>query len=271
MFSIYSIAFNVVKNNFAYEEAIENFCAFAEEVVVAVNKSDDNTWDEFKCLDEKYTNLKIIPATVDLDDPRLDGKLFNLALQATTQEFKILGGLDHRFCLYQKPQWEQAAYQLRFSELDALLIPVLDLWGDERSVRWDNESNVQTMWFLHKDGLHRGVASQARLEDGGYDPTKCDSSSLIHQDGTVAKAQVYLDGPVQNLQDYLSILSKQNLFVYHTGYANFDNRIKVNKDVWQKQWEEIRPKEKKENLVAVTTEELQKHKTYKHNLKLWNE
>ena len=25
------------------------------------------------------------------------------------------------------------------------------------------------------------------------------------------------------------------------------------------------------NLVAVTTEELQKHKTYKHNLKLWNE
>ena len=26
MFSIYSIAFNVVKNNFAYEEAIENAC-----------------------------------------------------------------------------------------------------------------------------------------------------------------------------------------------------------------------------------------------------
>ena len=271
MFSIYSIAFNVVKNDFAYEEAIENFCNFAEEVVVAVNKSDDNTWEEFKRLDEKYNNLKIIPAAVDLDDPRLDGKLFNLALQATTQEFKILGGLDHRFCLYQKPEWEQAAYKLRFTELDGFLIPVLDLWGDERSVRWDDESNVQMMWFLHKGGLCRGVANQARLSDGTYDPTKCDSSSLIHENGDVAKAQPYLLGSIKSLEEYLNTLSKQNLFVYHTGYANFDTRVKVNKDIWQKQWEEIRPKEKKENLIAVTTQELGKHKTYKHNLKLWNE
>ena len=48
MFSIYSIAFNVVKNNFAYEEAIENFCAFAEEVVPLVviiisNRAGDNS------------------------------------------------------------------------------------------------------------------------------------------------------------------------------------------------------------------------------------
>ena len=92
MFSIYSIAFNVVKNNFAYEEAIENFCAFAEEVVVAVNKSDDNTWDEFKRLDEKHANLKIIPATVSLDDPRLDGKLFNLALKPQLKNLKFLEG-----------------------------------------------------------------------------------------------------------------------------------------------------------------------------------
>ena len=271
MFSIYSIAFNVVKNNFAYEEAIENFCAFAEEVVVAVNKSDDNTWDEFKRLDEKHANLKIIPAAVSLDDPRLDGKLFNLALQATTQEFKILGGLDHRFCLYQKTQWEEAAYKLRFAPVDSFMIPVLDLWGDNQSVRWDSASNVQSMWFLHKAGLCRGVVDKARLEDGSYDPSKCDSSSLIHEDGTIATSYRYLVSYPSNMDEYFKILKKQNLFVYHIGYANFDNRIKVNKDVWQKQWEEIRPKEKKENLVAVTTEELQKHKTYKHNLKLWNE
>ena len=43
-------------------------------------------------------------------------------------------------------------------------------------------------------------------------------------------------------------------------YVNFDNRIKVNKDIWQKQWEEIRPQEKRENEVAVTKEELKNMK-----------
>ena len=61
MFSIYSTAFNVVKNNFDYEEAIDNFCSFAEEVVISVNQSEDNTYEELSRLrDEKYSNLKCI-------------------------------------------------------------------------------------------------------------------------------------------------------------------------------------------------------------------
>ena len=74
-----------------------------------------------------------------------------------------------------------------------------------------------------------------------------------------------------SLEAYLQSLKEQNVFVFHTGYVNFDNRIKVNKDIWQKQWEEIRPPEKRENQVALNKDQLEKHKTYEHNLKLWNQ
>ena len=63
----------------------------------------------------------------------------------------------------------------------------------------------------------------------------------------------------------------QNVFLYHIGYVNFENRIKVNKDIWQKQWEEIRPIEKKQNQVAITEKQLEQYETFKHGLKLWNE
>lgn len=272
MFSIYSTAFNVIKNNFDYKEAVHNFCMFAEEVVISVNKSEDDTWNAFRGLTQKYENLRIIPATVDYDDPRLDGKLFNLALSSTTKEFKILLGLDQRIPLRQRDNWEQAAYALRFADYDAFLIPVLDLWGDERKVRWDNDNNMNFQWFLHKSGLQRGVVNFAKLPNGKFDPSKSDSSELIYPDGNLAKHVNYLQGfPPQNLKEYLNILKNQEVYVYHLGYLNFDNRVKVNKDIWQKQWEEIRPQEKRENAVAITTEELEKYETFEHNLKLWDE
>lgn len=271
MFSIYSCAFNVVKNNFDYMGAVENFCSFADEVVISVNKSRDNTLEELQRLQKEYSNLKLIEADVSYEDPELDGKLFNLALQNSTQEFKIILGLDHRIPLYQKRTWESLAYQIRFSQFESCMIPVLDLWGSEKKIRWDSESNVKFMWFLHKSGLHRGVVNFAKLPNGKFDPSKSDSNELINKDGNLTTSLRYLLGTTSPMQEYLNSLERQMVFIYHLGYLNFDNRIKVNKDIWQKQWEEIRPQEKRENQVAVTKEALEKYQTYNHNLKLWNE
>ena len=55
MFSIYSSAFNLIKNNFDYKEAIDNFCNFAEEVVIAVNTSEDDTLQVLQNLSSEYT------------------------------------------------------------------------------------------------------------------------------------------------------------------------------------------------------------------------
>jgi len=271
MFSIYSTAFNVIKNNFAYKEAVINFCSFAEEVVISINESEDSTWEAFEKLSSEYDNLKIIKANVSYEDARLDGKLFDIALQETTKEFKILLGLDQRIPLYQYSEWERLAYEMRFSGFDAYMIPILDLWGTESKVRWDKDNNINFMWALHKRGLRRGVVNFAKLENGKYDPSKSDSNELIYEGGELAKSKQYLTGQCQTLESYLETLKIQNVFLYHMGYVNFKNRVKVNKDIWQKQWEEIRPIEKKENQVPVTEKELEMYETFEHKLKLWYE
>ena len=80
MFSIYSSAFNLIKNKFDYESAIENFCTFAEEVVIAVNTSEDNTYETLLELSSKYQNLKVIPTSFSYGDILFDGKIKNAPL-----------------------------------------------------------------------------------------------------------------------------------------------------------------------------------------------
>ena len=160
---------------------------------------------------------------------------------------------------------------MRFSDFDAYMIPILDLWGTTRKIRWDKDNNVSFMWALHRGDLHRGPVDFARLDNGKYDPSKSDSNELIYEDGSLVRSQQHLVGQCKTLQSYLETLKIQNVFLYHIGYVNFENRVKVNKDIWQKQWEEIRPPEKRENQVAVTEAELEQYETFEHGLKLWDE
>ena len=60
--SIYISAFNLIKNSFPYLENIDKACKFNNdgEVVVAVNKSEDETLDLIKSYSKIYNNLKVI-------------------------------------------------------------------------------------------------------------------------------------------------------------------------------------------------------------------
>jgi GDP-D-mannose dehydratase len=48
MFSIYTSAFNLIKNKFNYRFYIQNFSQFADEVVIAINTSEDNSVNEVR-------------------------------------------------------------------------------------------------------------------------------------------------------------------------------------------------------------------------------
>jgi hypothetical protein len=40
---IYTTAFNIIKNNFDYKDAIRNWLLYADHISIAVNTSDDDT------------------------------------------------------------------------------------------------------------------------------------------------------------------------------------------------------------------------------------
>jgi hypothetical protein len=268
MFSIYTSAFNLIKNNFDYKSALENFCAFADEVVVAVNISEDNTFEALSSLRAKYPNLNIIRTSFPYEEVSWDGNIKNAALQATTQEFKIGLDMDERISLRDKGKWESVAYSLRFSEFDSFLIPSLNLWGSLDTVKDSLEENIKFKWYLHKGGLFRGTVNFAKLPGGKIDITKSDSCELIDSNGNLAKSKRFYSH-VESLDEWLTFINN-NIFIYHLGYASFSDRELRNK-FWAPRWsEKIGGAEIPKNII-FSAKEMAEQNIRQHNLRLWDE
>ena len=269
MLSIYSSAFNLIKNNFDYKKALENFCFFANEVVIAVNESEDDTLGKLKDEARDRRNLKIVETEFSYEDPLLDGKIKDAALQATTQEFKINLDLDERIPIRHRERWETFAYRMRFSGFDSYLVPSLNLWEDISSIRWDDEMNLNFKWYLHKGGLHRGAVDFGRLPNGRVDTAKSDTCELIKEDGSLcSSAHITKDSCKNSMQEYLNFIENEGLFVFHLGYANFSDRALRNKNFWKNHWE---IESGKTNDIPTEEKDMPTHTTYKHNLRLWDE
>lgn len=243
MLSIYSSAFNLIKNNFDYKTSIDNFCNLANEVVIAINKSEDETFESLKSFLSIYNNLKILQTDISYDDPLLDGKIKNEALQATSEEFKIGLDMDEYIPIQQKEMWENLAYQLRFDDVDCYMMPSLNLYKDK-----NHYFSITSKWYLHKSNLYRGPVNFGRKNNGTVDIAKSDTCELIYQNGELVKSK-FLPNDIQ-------LLRQKNVpFVVHTGYLNLDNRILRNKNFWIKHWEIESGGEKPNHKVHSSIEE----------------
>jgi len=263
MFSIYSTAFNIIINKFDYEDAIKNFCSFAEEVVISVNKSEDDTLEILQGLSAHHPNLKLVPCDISYDDTELDGKLFNLALQETTRPYKINLGLDHRIAPRQKENWEILAEHIKkTNKIRAAFIPSINLVGDEN--HWDGEYNQ--MWFLHDSGLKRGVVDFARNPDGSFDPSKSDSNELVDENNKLVDSLFYVPG-YDTREKYENYLIVMDLYVFHLGFVNFEDKILRAQNVWEKIWKKRGVKDY--NSIITTKEQLEKIPRYAHKFELW--
>src|SRR6266404_4262124 len=96
MLSIYTSAFNVNKMEYDWQAALTNFLQIADEVVVAVNTSEDDTKDAITAFKEPQMPIRIIETEFGYDDPDLDGRVKNAALQDTIHPYKLGLDLDER-------------------------------------------------------------------------------------------------------------------------------------------------------------------------------
>ena len=222
MFSIYSSAFNLIKNNFNYTESINSFCNFADEVVIAVNKSEDNTLEALKSLN--FNNLKLIETNFSYQDPLLDGKIKNEALQASKEEFKIGLDMDEYIPLWQKDIWTNLAYQLRFDIYDCYMIPSINLYKDK-----DHYFSIGHKWYLHKSNLFRGAVNFAKNQNGTVDTSRSDTCELIDSSGNLVSSKMF-NNHINSLK------SKIVPFVVHNGYLNLQDRVLRNKNFWKEHW-----------------------------------
>lgn len=225
MFSIYSSAFNVIKNDFDYSTSINRFCDFAEEVVIGVNQSEDETLEKLIEIQSFKTNLKIIETNFSYKDPLLDGKIKNEALQNTSNQFKIGLDLDEYIPANQKFIWIDIC-KLLSSNKDAgcAMIPSLNLYKNN-----EYYSSIGLKWYLHKAGYFRGAVNFARNENGTVDTSKSDTCELIDKFGNLVPSIAFKNS-IEALRAGFSP------FVVHTGYVDLEKRITRNKNFWIQHW-----------------------------------
>lgn len=221
--SIYSSAFNLIKNGFiGWKDSIIKSCAFADEVVIAINKSKDETLIEIQNLN--LLNLKIIDCDVSYTDPLLDGKLKNIALQNCSGDILIQLDLDEYIPIHQKENWIKLGTSLlNQHSIQSIMIPSINLYGS-----WDNYKDITPKWYMHKRGLFRGPVNFAKKDNGTVDTNKSDTCELIDFAGNLV--------PTVCLQCELEDLDRNNIFVVHYGYLDFNARIKRNKEFWSEHW-----------------------------------
>jgi len=225
MISIYSSAFNLIKNGFDYKKSINRFCAFADEVVICVNTSEDGTLEELKKLKEEFSNLVIVESHYSYKDPWLDGKIKNNALQSTTSEIKVGLDMDEYIPQWQKPMWTTMAYGLLGEYFfDCYMVPSINLYKDK-----DHYFSITPKWYIHKDGLFRGPVNYARKPDGTINTQVSDSCELIDANGYIARSTQFS----KKLED---LQSGNFPFVVHEGYVNLDARLLRNENFWAKHW-----------------------------------
>ena len=225
MFSIYHSAFNLIKHGFiGWQQSLINSCQFAEEVIIAVNPSVDNTKEAIGETLKEFNNWKIIETDFSYQDPWLDGKIKNAALQACTQDFKIQLDLDEYIPLWQRPLWENLAMQLAFSPAQCAAVASVNLYKD-----WDHFSSINNKQYFHKGQAYRAPCIQARKPDGTINTQVSDGCDLVDADGNF----VLTVGMTTNLEPLELGVSP---FVVHFGYVDLDSRLKRNHEFWHEHW-----------------------------------
>lgn len=257
--SVYTSAFNVVKNQFNIFEYIRHVVNLADEVVISVNKSEDNTLEIFKDYATDFPIIKIIESDFSYTDPLLDGKCKNNALQHTTGDIKIQLDLDEYVNIDNVEAWKRIAYALfTHPNFDAVMIPVLNIYKDLEHVK-----SIGQKWYMHKPGLFRGPVNFGKLDNGHVDVNKSDTTELIDKDGNLVKT-VYLLDPNLQIDGKTHLIKELSLpYVIHTGYLDLQDRITRNKNFWKEHWS---LEAGKDVYIPLTTEELDKDIYFEHKL-----
>jgi hypothetical protein len=225
MFSIYHSAFNLIKHGFiGWENSVQNSCKFADEVIIAVNTSSDGTKEAIEETLQDFSNWKIVETDFSYQDPWLDGKIKNTALQTCKQDFKIQLDLDEYIPLWQKPLWENLAMQIALSPVQCAAVASVNLYKD-----WNHYSSINNKQYFHKGQAYRAPSIAARKPDGTINTKMSDGCDLVNADGQF----VSTIATTTNLQPLELGVSP---FVVHFGYVDLDSRLERNREFWYEHW-----------------------------------
>lgn len=270
--SCYFYIFNASNRQFDLDGAVTNFTSFFDEVVCATIPSEDDTHERLLAWQEKLgaARFKVVMTDIRLSNNRFDGDLKTAALQACSKHTRqdprlyVIADADERFPLSNKPKWIEAGEKLfQMPFVDGLLIPVLDLHGDETKIPAGR--NIGVKFRMHRETIvRRGVIPEAEYGDGFYNTALSDSTEPLTQFGDLGRFHHIIVSP-QALNPYHAKSLIYSPYVLHYGYLDVSRRIKLNNEFWREHWENRSGHA--ETLVSHESE-LTNLMTIEHNLPL---
>lgn len=262
MFSIYSAGYNIQKFNFSYEKNIKNWADFVGprgQIVVAVNKSEDQTLELLQSLQKEISILELFETDISYTN-RIDGLTKTAALDKCLLPIRCLMDFDEFFPTKSQNIWGNYVESLIKSPYDGLLVPSLDLWGSTKNIR--KNCNIGQKFRIHKESIKsRGVISSAELPGGYFDTSKSDCTEALLSDRNLGYFAQIVD-PAFLRPENSQLL--QNLpFTVHESYLDFARKANHGKHYWKKAWEGY--SNHSEN-VATEISELEKEDVVEHGL-----
>ena len=238
MISLYTTAFNLKDFNVDLDDCLANWFYYADEIVIATLKKDEEDVRE-KITSSKFSDSeKITLVSADLDIPEdvyWDGKLKNTSLQSCRYNVAIQVDLDERLS-GDKEGYIQIAKEINKHDFPcSVMLPTINLYGD-----LDHFADVGYKWYMHtREHTFRGPVNFALKNDGNFDPEKSDTCELIDEKGNL----IPCIGKIA--------FTNNDPKVIHLGFLDIQRRANLNKNFWKDIWSERKTLSQKKKVEAT--------------------
>lgn len=256
MLSIYTPLFNVIQNDIrGWQKSISLSAEFADELVVAINTSTDNTEEEVRKVLAPYNNWKIVNTSFPREAP-MDGQIKNAAMQACSNEFQLLIDGDEYIQKWMRPLLDNLLFQFKFAPQKCLMLPSIDLFRDENHYK-----SINLKQYITKKGVYRGISNQARNPDGTANTQISDGTEVLNENGNMVES-ILTTTTLEDLE-YGRIP-----YIIHEGYLHLDSRLNRGLAFWNEHWMITGGGRKPAHIIHESMESFNSYEYKRHNLKL---
>lgn len=244
----YTTVLNAKSQGFPYLQSIRSMLGFCSQVVVVDGESNDGTWEE---LQEQFSGdhrVTLMQREWDSSEPGMDG--MQKAYARAMCVGQLLWQQDADEVVHESDYVKVKKLTRRFpTDVDVLHLPVIELWGDDQTVRTDRHA---WKWRLSRNDfkITHGINANARVTDektGRVYAKKGQSDGCEYIDmlsGQFLPHKGFWTDELERLRrsDPESYASAMNeVFdrlpcVFHYSWADLTRKVRNFREFWDKTW-----------------------------------
>lgn len=267
----YTHILNPLSAGYPFIDSILSMTRFCFEVIVIDGGSEDGSLEKLESALTEYGVrgiVKIIHSPWDPDEPAMDGKQKARGRNAISREMEFCWQQDADEIVH--PSDVNKIWRLcrLFPEgVDMLHLPIIELWGDDRTCRTDRHAWKWRL-FRNKARITHGINRHAKVpcEDGkfrakigmsdGCEFIDMFSEEMISHHGFYSQELERLRKSDPKLYgDQMNMIFSELPSVWHYSWADLERKIRNFNSFWDRQWFHLYGEGPKQRFPGVRTDD----------------